>query len=205
MSFHFTYFDSTNAKINQKFEKLKYQTSPTIFKILYDKYNRPDIYNKIIDKQISLINQEKVLKIEIKNKFGKTSENNNLNSNTPYKFQENLIYSFYDTIFKERMMLMSLVLANVFQFGVYKLVKSLKIEQKTFIFLDNNRAIFNKLIKFNTGFLNFLKFNMGLTSLLFVYYFGNYLVKEYYRPSKEEMCLLDNYRRSIMLYSKILN
>lgn len=204
MNFKFSYFDSTNEKMNQKIEKLKYLTSPTIFKILYDKYNRPNIYQQIIKKKISEIDKEKVLRIEIKNKFDKTCDDNNLLSNTPYKFEENIIYSFHNTIFKERFMLVTIVLANIFQLGVYNIVKSLKIEQKTFIFLDNNRAIFNKLIYFNSGFLSFLKFNMGLTSLIFVYCFGNYLVKEYYRPSNEEKFLLENYRRSAMLYSKIL-
>ena len=178
MNFKLSYFDSTNERMNQKIEKLKYLTSPTIFKILYDKYNRPNIYQQIIKKKISEIDKEKVLRIEIKNKFDKTSDDNNLLSNTPYKFQENIIYSFHNTIFKERFMLATIVLANIFQLGVYNIIKSLKIEQKTFIFLDNNRAIFNKLIFFNTGFLNFLKFNMGFTSLIFVYCFGNYLVRE---------------------------
>ena len=81
MNFKLSYFDSTNERMNQKIEKLKYLTSPTIFKILYDKYNRPNIYQQIIKKKISEIDKEKVLRIEIKNKFDKTSDDNNLLSN----------------------------------------------------------------------------------------------------------------------------
>jgi hypothetical protein len=205
MNFKLEFLSSTKEKINLKLEKIKYLSSPIIYRILYDKYNRPEIFSKIRTNKISEVKYEKVMKIEMTNKFINIPDNQNIANQSKIAFQENLIYSYYNTIFNERVFLLNLVAINLSQVAIYKLLTNLNFDKKSFIFLDNNRAIFNKILSVCKGLTNFLKFNVGLTTIMLVYFSGNYLVKEYYRPSQEEKLLIDEYKRSNMLYRKIFN
>jgi len=189
-------FNKINEKINFYYEKLKYLTSPIIFKILYDKYNRPEIYEQI--RANKLYELSKFHNKKLKNNFS----SQNLVVNAEY-FQEVLVYYFYEYQFKEKVFILNLTIFNLFQFFTMKLIKNICNDATLFVFLDNNRAIYNKIIKSNIGLTKIISFNIYICSLLTGYSLCRFLIKSINRPKREELYLRDKYKRSLLIYNKL--
>jgi hypothetical protein len=95
------------------------------------------------------------------------------------------------------------LIITISQFGFYKTLQLLQLEKKQFIFLDNNRAIFNKIVKGNLGMIKFLKFNFYVTSGVTVYFICDYFNKKYFTKLLEEKKLEQNLQRTVTLYNKL--
>ncbi len=181
-------------KFNNFLEKIKYQTSPALFKILYDKYNRPNFYNSVLQNKIS---DDKKKIHTIKSEF--QYNNDQLSSMI---FEENIIYSYYEQLYKDKILITSTLLISLFQFGLYGVLHKINLDSRTFIFLDNNRLLFNRLLTIAKAVKSFLMFNVTVSMLFCIFYTGKYFVRVYYKPKVEEEYLRNNYRRSLLIYNK---
>ena len=186
------------AYINSTTEKVKYLSSPLVYRILYDKYKRPEIYQKIKSNKILNFTCERVP--GLKNKFSKDQVKENFTN--PDSFQEHLVYTYYETMFNYKIFVLGLGGFSLSQYGLIKYLQGFKFEDRMFIFLDNNRAIFNRLIGVNKGLITFMRMNLAVSLFAVFYFTVEILVKMYYRPKREEEMVLSNYKRSSMLYKR---
>lgn len=237
MSLNFISNKFHSEKAHNFFERLKYFTSPTIYKILYDKYSRPDIYRSICELKISEINtldtdfkksviknfsnMNKTLdenfysqyKYNDKNSQSNppealTSNNQSLLTTTNYQnytnsFPELIVLSYYNQLFQEKSFIAALSLITLGQFTLSK-VLNINWDRKKFIFLDNNRAIFNKIIKANVGLANLTQLSFYLTLSALLYFTSKMIYRNLYDKLEEEEMIKDKYKRSLILYQQLL-
>jgi len=182
-------------KFNNFLEKIKYQSSPVLFKILYDKYNRPNFYNSILQNKIS---DDKKNIQTIKSEFKPNKE-----EISSMVFEENIIYSYYEQLYKDKLLITSTLLISLFQIGFYGALHKINLDNRTFIFLDNNRLLFNRLLSITKGVKSFIMFNITASLLFCIFYIGKYFTRVYYKPKVEEEYLRNNYRRSMLIYNKL--
>jgi hypothetical protein len=200
--------DSNLNKLGSKYSQLKnyiislldkfnYLTAPLAYKIVFDKYRRPELYSKLVSKEITQINEKdtKALRhIEFEN-LKDFSECEN--------FEEHLIYHYYEGLSFIKKSIIGIGLVIYFQYLFLNILNSSKLDDKMFVFLDNNRAIFNRLMRFHKNLQIFIKFNYGLCKYIFLYFVIVLAIKMYYKPKEQEENILENYKRTQLIYKKL--
>ncbi len=191
--FNFNY----RQKITSLKEKLKYNFSPISYKILYDKYCRPEIYNSITHLLISNFKRENILDLEL-DYFPSEFKISNVET-----YPEILVLQYYHNLFEEITFISSLLFLTFNQYAVYKISENLQWEKRRFIFLDNNRALFNKIAMCNIGFSGVAKFMMYMTFFITSIYTCKLGCNMMVEGLEEEAVVMNMYKRSEMLYNKL--
>ncbi len=190
--------------VELRLEKHKYNSSPILFKILYDKYFRSDLYEKIRKEEISdSLSDTSIrgLKFDLAyfDKVNDVLPENNQN------FDELVYMNYHNFLHKEKIIFGKFAMFALGQYCLIYLLKKAKLENSKFIFLDNNRLIYNKLISVKMILFGVMKLNLICLSVGFTYFFANYLTEKYSIDlSTEENDIQNRHRRSHMLYSKLL-
>ena len=184
------------------FLKRKYFQAPIIYKILYDKNSRKEIFDSIKEKTVHEIQFENFKLDKNFNQF--PIDEKNTASYPTTDFTEFLILSYYDHLYKEKILAHLFTFFTLFQFFIFKMFKSVNWENKKFIFLDNNRMIMNKICSFNLFLQGLMKINLFLLGGLTFYYYMKYISDKLGNSVKdEEKEIEEKYKRSILLYSKL--
>jgi hypothetical protein len=144
-----------------------YKTSPSIMKLLYDKYYRNELFNKIT--KSSYIEPGSI----IYSNFENTKINNDI------IFEELVALKYYTTIFEYKMKIALSISFSVLNYIIYRMIKVNNMQSKEFVFVDNNRMIYNTLNKTHSTLAKIIKYNamisfslsMGLVTLLLFKYF----------------------------------
>jgi hypothetical protein len=182
--------------ITNNFRDLKYNllylVSPDAFRLLYDKYYRTDLYNQVRSRTFS--GTSKIDYKEFNNKV--------YNQKLIPKIDELIVINYYMNLGEYYLkMILALVGASVNSLFYFSMVR-MKFEKRNFIFLDNNRLIYNKLnfgrvlvregVKINSIWL------FGAT----LYFLFQYSSKKYFVPVEIDQ-IGQTYNRDILLYQRV--
>jgi hypothetical protein len=117
--------------------------------------------------------------------------------------EEILVFQFYNMINIKRFFSIGLLSITSINALFYIVLRSMNLKNQFFIFVDNNRHIYNQINSFRYGFYNLVKFNFFFFAMLTT---GHILYTAYcynFRPLKEEDLLKQNYQREILIYDKL--
>jgi hypothetical protein len=198
----------SGEKIENFIEKRKYLNAPLIYRILYDKYFRPDIYEKVINQTTNEIIEKTNFDPEFKSKLNNFQKSLNTTSEIEFlkktkNFEELIVLSVYDKLWKDKLFIFTCAALSISNLVFLALVKRSHLEKKKFIFLDNNRIVFNKIVGVNLFFINVVKLNFFVFSGFSIYFLMLYIFKKNTLNLEEENILINNYKRSIILYSNL--
>ncbi len=184
---------------------IKYQIFPLSYKMIYDRIFRPDIYAQVNSNSIYNIRHNNN---NLKGGMCKINSFFNREENIVEKdktIQEFLILQHYGNAYNDLITSASFIGVLLFT----KMLKYIGLKQineilSPFIFIDNNRLIFNKIIKKLNRLKNlFLAFNISF-SIISLFYLARFLYKSKWVRLKEDTNFQDALnKRVFILYENL--
>jgi hypothetical protein len=180
-----------NPLVNTLTQYFLYKTSPAVFKLLYDKYYRTDIYNDIRQKTFATVE-------EIPINFSPGVYNDKI----PTNVADFKILDYYMNRSENSIKAIATFSAACLNGLIYGILRTLQLEKKEFIFLDNNRMIYNRLNLAKIIFREFVKVNGVLLLGLSFIYLVRFISYRFHPPEEIEM-VMNKYPRDIALYNRL--
>jgi hypothetical protein len=186
--------------MNEKFNIIKnsyldyflYKTSPVIFRILYDKYYRSDLYREIRSRTLS-----KVKEVNLTDFAVKAFDDKVATSVPEFRLLEYYMRSGESCI-KAVVSFSFSCMSGL----LYLIMKRMQLEKKDFIFLDNNRIIYNRLNLGRIVFKEIVRINIFFMLGVSMVYFINFLFYRLQTPEEVEI-VEKQFNRDLALYRKL--
>lgn len=188
-----------------RIEYFCYSHAPVIYKILYDKYHRPEIYKDIRNTTIydARMNRDRNNNKIYDFKSNSVSVSTDQNKKERMPFKEQLVFEYYKNLMQEKRNLYYLSGSFVVNLLFVKTFQKLKLESKEFIFLDNNRLIYNKLNDMRKVLYKILRANLYFVGCITFILFLRINIYKHLVHIEEEKEISKNYKREIILYNSI--
>ena len=169
-----------------------------LYCLIYDKINRPELYKSI--KSLKIYQSKGDTKDISRNllDFEKVS-----NSPKDIEFDEAYYLNFYDHIFYERSIGISLLFLSAINIYVARSYLKKYLYTKYFIFMDNTRYIANNIFSIESSLIRMFLCLFGVWTILGVTFLGKSIVRNnlYILPS--EKILREKYRRELLIYNNL--
>lgn len=193
-------------QVEELLTRLSYRFSDTIYKVLYDKYRRPLVYETV--RQCSFFDREwndemlKILNLSdfTEQKLDVFADQEDLGVR---KFEELRLVRLFEKSCKENLICFNLCIFALMQQSIFKIIDYCQFDKKIFIFVDNNRLLHNKLI-YSIGMVtNMQKFSSQVSLGIFGCAAFFLLSRHFFQNVVDCSKLRSQYRRQIALYNKI--
>jgi hypothetical protein len=179
------------SKFNLDF--YKYKSLPTIYALLYDKYNRNDLFEDIIKNKEE--KNDKIFKKRLRNFKEKTCLEKNM------KFEEILIINFYDLSFNNKILGYSLFF--LIPITLFLNIKINKNKESRFFLLNNTRYIQNTIGSIKRLFISLINIELILLSALSFGTFCKGIIAQKFISLEEEEEFIKNNQDLLDKYNEI--
>lgn len=117
-------------------------------------------------------------------------ENKTVTADPVYQIEQAIVQDFHHGLKQEKKFTLDILKITGIAIFFSYLYKKMTSGIKEFIFLDNNRMVFNKLVKYINGLGMFMKVNLGIMMTMSMFMFiKDFVIKEYFYKLPEERLL----------------
>jgi len=190
--------ESTFQTINDQFkykseytiyyDYLKYSLFPETYKIIYDRVYRPNIFEKI---SLCTIYNIRHKYTDLNKRLSSVESFKDVTKDSEQNIEEFMILQYYDNVFTE--LITSITFLSLFVFSKFKSFISPKTNTVPFIFIDNNRLLYNNLIPKN---IQLKKYYM-IVELSFMLLGCYYLARTVYNIKINKLSEEDKFKEKI--------
>ena len=172
-----------------------------LYCLIYDKIHRPQLFSSV--KALTLYQSKNIIHNEISKKLLDFENDSNQSNQLDLDFDEAYYLNFYDNIFYERAIGLSLILFSALNIYVIKTYLKRFLYTKYFIFIDNTRYISNNVMSLESSMIRLFLCLFGTWSFFGVIWVGKSFVRNnlYVLPSED--ILRKKYKRELLLYDNL--